>query len=182
MDKPAGQPGPACTERAGHVPSPSVVADAWELLAGHQALTWVPPAYRSPGVPAGRAVVVHSVEQNLLVRVEPGDGHVRVRLGTGPLTDRVLPDGVDPLVPVGVHDGRLDVEADTFEDALCALAVRVVQVYGPPDAGPAGPRPGVVRPSAAGTRASLLREELASEADSGEGLDGRRSRPALRHL
>lgn len=123
------------------------VADAWALLSEHPALTWVPPLWReAPDQDAHRArrQAISAVERNLLVHVAVAGEGVVVRLGTGPLVDRDLGDGVDPMNPVARHDRRLDVEARTFEDALCALAHRVVQVFGPADdvaarqAGPSG--------------------------------------------
>lgn len=117
---------------------PAALADAWARLCEHPALTWVPPAWRPAGpIPLDAAgvmsrAVVRAVERNLLVRVETTRGAgVVVRLGIGPLTDREVGDGVDPVNPLACHDRRLDVEAPTFEDALCALAVKVEQVLGP---------------------------------------------------
>jgi hypothetical protein len=113
------------------------LAGAWALLYEHPALMWIPPLWRAaedavtPEMLTRHAV--RAVERNLLVNVRSG-GEARcvVRLSTGPLEDRALGDGVDPVSPSARRDERLDVEASTFEDALCALARRVVEVYGPP--------------------------------------------------
>jgi hypothetical protein len=106
---------------------PSDLAGAWAVLREHPALMWTPPLWR--GNPAGP--VFRAVERNLLVEVvETGDGRGAVRLSTGPLRDRVIGDGVDPVAPVAERDVRLDVRAATFEDAVKALAERVVGLYG----------------------------------------------------
>lgn len=120
-------------------PPPHDVADAWAVLRDHPALMWVPPLWR--GAPDGP--VYRAVERNLLVEVVgEADGHSAVRLATGPLRDRVVGDGVDPVAPVAERDGRLDVRAATFEDAVRVLAERVLLWYGP--CGPAivGDAPG----------------------------------------
>ena len=112
--------------------------DAWMLLYEHPALSWTPPMLRN-GREAGSdsGVVtrhaVRAIERNLLVHVRTSaDGRCLVALSTGPLVDRVIGDGIDPVAPAAARDDRLDVEAETFEDALCALARRVMEVYGPP--------------------------------------------------
>lgn len=158
-------------------PGPAAVADAWARLCEHPALTWVPPAWRPAGpVPADAAgamshAVVRAAERNLLVRVETAGGAgVVVRLGIGPLTDREVGDGVDPVHPLACHDRRLDVVAATFEDALCALAVRVEQVLGPS-------RPGLVARPCAPVLAPTVQTALAPE----DAAD-RPSRAAARRL
>lgn len=123
---------------------------AWNLLHSHPALSWTPPMWRSAEDDAYRARtaphVVRAVERNLLVNVRPGqDCRYVVALSTGPLEDRPLGDGIDPVAPAARRDPRLDVEAQSFETALCALARRVVDVYGPPGGSRAAPS---VRPAA----------------------------------
>jgi hypothetical protein len=82
------------------------------------------------------------VERNLLVQILAGpDGRVVVHVTTGPLADRSLGDGVDPVTPAALRDERLDVRAATFEDAVCELARRVVAVYGPAEAPARHPSP-----------------------------------------
>lgn len=112
---------------------------AWAFLHSHPALSWTPPMWRTVDdlVSSERTDrhVVRAVERNLVVNVRPGRGcPYVVALTTGPLEDRTLGDGVDPMAPAARHDPRLDVEAETFESALCALARRVVAVYGQPGA------------------------------------------------
>jgi hypothetical protein len=115
--------------------------DAWTLLYEHPALSWIPPMLRNASEAGSDSGVVsrhavRAIERNLLVNVRTSaDGRCLVALSTGPLVDRELADGVDPVAPAAAHDNRLDVEADTFEDALCALARRVVEVYGPSSVG-----------------------------------------------
>jgi hypothetical protein len=111
-------------------------ASAWALLCAHPALSWTPPLWRGVDEELTEAVrarhAVRAIERNLLVNVRSsGDGNYVVTLSTGPLEDRLIGDGVDPIAPSGRRDERLDVEATTFEDALCALANRVVELYGP---------------------------------------------------
>lgn len=106
---------------------------AWEFLAAHPALSWTPPMWRGVA-PDLCAYTLRAVERNLLVTlVDDGHGNALVRLSIGPLQDRELGDGVDPVAPAPVRDPRLDVEAATFEAALEALAARVVDVYGRAD-------------------------------------------------
>lgn len=113
-------------------------ARAWAVLYDHPALTWIPPLWRLPDGPdrQGRRHVqerhaVRAIERNLVVQVQPApDGGFTVKLATGPLRDRPMGDGVDPIAPTAAHDSRLDVTASTFESALCALAARVTAVYG----------------------------------------------------
>lgn len=113
------------------------VAKAWTLLYEHPALTWTPPIWRtpegeqSPGMPLA-CHAIRAVERNLLVQVKQADGQPVVFLSTGPLEDRQLGDGIDPVAPAACRDERLDVQAVTFEKALCALALRVIDVYGMP--------------------------------------------------
>lgn len=113
------------------------VADAWAVLYEHPALTWTPPLWRlTDDHGASRSALtrheVRAIERNLLVQVLPDEGgRCVIRLSTGPLEDRPLGDGVDPLAPSARRDERLDVQAATFEIALCALARRVLDVYGP---------------------------------------------------
>lgn len=115
------------------------LAGAWTLLYEHPALMWMPPLWRVADAMPPEMLsrhAVRSVERNLLVNVRlGGDARCIVRLSTGPLEDRALGDGVDPVSPSARRDERLDVEASTFEDAMCALARRVVEVYGPPPVG-----------------------------------------------
>ena len=112
------------------------VVEAWKLLCEHHALNWTPPMWRRElgGGDQRRAArhAVRAVERNLLVQVECDEqGRSVVRLSTGPLRDRELGDGIDPVAPAAERDRRLDVEGPTFEVALCALAARVVEFYGP---------------------------------------------------
>jgi hypothetical protein len=134
---------------------PRGLADAWALLSAHPALTWVPPLWRdATEMDTGwaREQAVSAVERNLLVHIGVDGRGVMVRLGTGPLVDRNLGDGVDPVNPAARHDRRLDVEAPTFEDAVCALADRVVQILGPPDRPRSAAPGGTADPAGGGSR------------------------------
>jgi hypothetical protein len=110
------------------------------MLYAHPALNWTPPLWRSPDETCEQGSLtarhaVRAVERNLLVQILAGtDGRVEVQLSTGPLADRPLGDGIDPVTPAALRDERLDVRAYTFEDAVCELARRVLSVYGPADA------------------------------------------------
>lgn len=117
------------------------LAAAWRLLREHPALQWTPPLWRDTGpTPTARDLLRkhawRSVERNFVVDVGVSATECRtwVRVTTGPLQDRPVGDGVDPLVPAAVHDPRLDVMAATFEQAVIVLAHRVLDVYGPPHA------------------------------------------------
>jgi hypothetical protein len=120
---------------------PRGLVDAWMLLYEHPALSWTPPMLRRDSGAASETgivarYVVRAIERNLLVNVRAGaDGRYLVALSTGPLVDREIGDGIDPVAPAAARDDRLDVEADTFEDALCELARRVVEIYGPSSVG-----------------------------------------------
>lgn len=127
---------------------PNEVATAWQGLKEHGALLWVPPMWRSVRASAEadqvmRRHVVSAVEQNLLIDVDAEGQDLRVRLATGPLGDRPTSDGVDPLVPAGGIDPKLDVQAHSFEEAIVQLYEAVTKHYGaseapPCSAGPAG--------------------------------------------
>lgn len=112
-------------------------AHAWAVLHEHPALMWIPPLWRTEHQSADNDIflsrhAVRAIERNLVIDVQPAaGGGCTVRLATGPLHDRQLGDGVDPVAPAATHDSRLDVSAATFESALCALAERVTDVYGP---------------------------------------------------
>jgi hypothetical protein len=112
-------------ERHGERDQAEHVRDAWLELKEHPALTWVPPLWR-PDEPtpaaleAARRHRVSALQQNLRVDVVPSTGGLRVRLATGPLTDRKTASGVDPLRPAAVG-ADLVVEGSTFEDAVLAL-------------------------------------------------------------
>jgi hypothetical protein len=111
------------------------LASAWKLLYSHPALAWTPPLLRGAAGSASvspTSPVVRAIERNLLVNINrDSEGICYVMLSTGPLEDRLLGDGVDPVAPTARRDERLDVRAPTFEAAVCELAARVVDVYGP---------------------------------------------------
>lgn len=101
------------------------VRQAWLELKEHPALTWVPPLWRpdddSPAaLEAARRHRISALQRNLRVDVVPSEVGVRVRLVTGPLTDRRTPLGIDPLQPA-VVSSDLIAEGHTFEDAVLAL-------------------------------------------------------------
>lgn len=134
---------------------------AWHDLRTHPTLLWIPPLWR-PSV-GGRANAelslrygVPAVERNLVVDIDVDDhGQVRVTLATGPLSDRPLADGVDPVNPAATLDSRLRVSAATFEDAVVRLRDTVVRELGPPPnatRGPAGSRKVALGRSAAKRR------------------------------
>src|SRR5258708_31597705 len=109
-------------------------AHCWEILARHPRLTWLPPFWRGDTQPQyGGTPIVRAVERNLVVSVRHSPDGFRVVLDTGPLSDLVRRDGVDPLTPIMEIDPRLHVEAASFENAVCELARTVVQIYGPAD-------------------------------------------------
>lgn len=111
------------------------LASAWQLLYSHPALAWTPPLLRGATGAASASTtspVVRAIERNLLVNINrDSEGICYVMLSTGPLEDRLLGDGVDPVTPTARRDERLDVRAPTFEAAVCELAARVLDVYGP---------------------------------------------------
>jgi len=113
-------------------PAPPDFLQAWSWLRDHPALMWVPPLWRSSSSEpvGGERHAVRAIERSLTVSVESGHGGPVVRLATGPLEDRTVGDGVDPLVPAAVYDERLVVQAGSFEEAVIALALRVGRVYG----------------------------------------------------
>lgn len=146
-------------------PGPPAVLHAWALLRRHPALMWVPPLWRAgaPGPAAGDTHAVRAIDRNLILAVAAGPhGRCTYRLGTGPLRDRELGDGVDPTAPAPTHDPRLDVEAATFDQALCALADRVLTYYGPVET------------------AAPLRMAAPSDEDGDEGAEARVLRRAVR--
>jgi hypothetical protein len=112
----------------------AAVSAAWQELRSHPALLWTPPMWRSPD---GRKDMVgghalSAIDRNLKVDLLKGpDGALRVRLLTGPLEDRWVRDGVDPLTPSATMDPRLEVVAPTFEAAVLSLRDAVVDEYGP---------------------------------------------------
>lgn len=111
------------------------VAAAWLELREHPALRWVPPMWRSasPGTAPDRHTL-SAVEKNLMVEIVTDSGcEVQVRLATGPLVDRHVGDGVDPMTPAISLHPELTVSAPTFEQAIIGLRDAVVRVYGPSD-------------------------------------------------
>lgn len=118
------------------------VAAAWLELREHPALRWVPPMWRSASPSTGPdRHTLSAVEKNLMVEIVNDSGcAIQVRLATGPLVDRRVGDGVDPLTPaISVHP-ELIVSAPTFEQAIIGLRDAVVHVYGPSDVPYALPR------------------------------------------
>lgn len=112
---------------------PDRIQSAWAELVEHPALTWVPPLWRadddSPAaLVAARSHRVSALQRNLRVEVVPGHPRARVRLVTGPLTDRETPTGVDPLQPAALPFD-LVAEGPTFEDAVVALRDEVRSRY-----------------------------------------------------
>jgi hypothetical protein len=127
---------PGTFRRAGRSKSRDTeVAAAWLELREHPALRWVPPMWRSgsPSAALDRHTL-SAVEKNLMVEIVNDSGRaIRVRLATGPLVDRHVGDGVDPLTPaISVHP-ELTACAPTFEQAIIQLRDAVVHVYGPSD-------------------------------------------------
>lgn len=116
-----------------HVRSPSEVevAQAWRELLEHPALQWVPPMWRgNPSTGATRIHAVRAIERNLVVEISDVGSRFAVSLCTGPLVDRRLPDGVDPVTPAGAVDPALTVTGATFEQAVVKLRDAVVHSYG----------------------------------------------------
>ncbi|MEV5000499.1 hypothetical protein [Nocardioides sp. LML1-1-1.1] len=108
------------------------VADAWNDLHAHPALQWVPPMWRTARpTTAPSQHAIHAIEVNLVVAVESANSAVKVRLATGPLHDKVLSDGVDPVTPTIHTDPNLCVSAATFEEALVELRDVLIHNYGP---------------------------------------------------
>lgn len=123
-------------ENPGWVPDPSAVRDAWKELRQHPALMWVPPMWRShvdsdAAVEVMRRHAVSAIERNLVIEVETqDDGSLLVRLATGPLRDRIVDGGIDPVAPAGGVDAKLDVFGSSFEDAVVKLYEAVESHYG----------------------------------------------------
>lgn len=112
---------------------------AWQYLAHHPRLQWLPPMWRGRDDIDTRHfenLVVRSVERNLVVTVDTANGTSRFVLRTGPLDDLRRSDGVDPITPAMEIDERLCGAGVSFEEALSALACQVRQVYD--NAGPLG--------------------------------------------
>jgi hypothetical protein len=107
-------------------------ARAWDELRGHPALSWVPPMWRTDtGSDLDTPHVVRAVDKNLFVDItSDGDHRVMVQLRTGPLRDRIVGDGLDPVTPVASVDPELTVVAPSFEEAVLELRDVVVAVYG----------------------------------------------------
>jgi hypothetical protein len=88
--------------------------------------------------PAAREVMqrraVSAIEANLTIEVRSANGdNLLIRLATGALMDRPVAGGVDPVVPAGTVDPKLDVSAPTFEEAVVALRDAVIKHYGSAD-------------------------------------------------
>jgi hypothetical protein len=107
-------------------------ARAWDELRGHPALSWVPPMWRTDtNSDLDTPHVVRAVDKNLFVDItSDGDHRVMVQLRTGPLRDRIVGDGLDPVTPVASVDPELTVVAPSFEEAVLELRDVVVAVYG----------------------------------------------------
>lgn len=126
-----------------HMPEPATaeaeVAEAWLELRAHPALSWVPPMWRSAESPTGMARhAVSAMDKNLTVDIQFGPAHhLLVRLTTGPLKDRYVGDGLDPLTPTVSVDPNLTVYAASFERAVIELRDAVHKAYGPADTGAA---------------------------------------------
>jgi len=112
-------------------------ASAWNYLAGHPALNWVPPFWRQQLLLATESRSVRAIERNLSITMRKVGDKGLICLGTGPLRDLVRGDHVDPLTPLMVQDPRLQVEAETFEEAIIRLADAVSALY-PGSPGEAG--------------------------------------------
>ncbi len=110
-----------------------LTAEAWRALRSHPALVWTPPVWRTSAAndPDGRQHALHAIDHNLSVdvRCDPR-GRVTVVLSVGPLRDRWVEDGVDPVRPEAVLDERVTVEGATFEDALLRLRSSVDKRFG----------------------------------------------------
>lgn len=117
-------------------PTAAAVQDAWRELRDHPDLVWVPPMWRgfsdndsARGVMERRAL--SAVEHNLVIRLEQQpDGQLHVRIATGPLRDRPVDGGVDPLAPVRELDPKLEVAGRSFEEAIVMLRDAVRSHYG----------------------------------------------------
>jgi hypothetical protein len=104
-------------------------ARAWNYLAGHPALNWVPPFWRQQLLQAAESRSVRAIERNLSISMRKVGSKGLICLGTGPLRDLVRGDQVDPLTPLMVQDPRLQAEAETFEQAIIRLADAVRALY-----------------------------------------------------
>jgi hypothetical protein len=104
-------------------------ATAWNYLAGHPALNWVPPFWRQQLLLATESRSVRAIERNLSIAMRKVGEKWLICVGTGPLRDLVRGDRVDPLTPLMVQDPRLQAEAETFEEAIVRLADRVSAFY-----------------------------------------------------
>ena len=104
-------------------------ATAWNFLAGHPALNWVPPFWRQQVLLATESRSVRAIERNLSISMRKVGEKGLICVGTGPLRDLVRGDRVDPLTPLMVQDPRLQAEAETFEEAIVRLAETVSAFY-----------------------------------------------------
>lgn len=118
------------------LPEARAVYHAWSELRRHPALVWIPPMWRSRvDDPAAFDVMrrrsVSAVDRNLVIDVEvQDDGSLMVRLATGPLMDRPVDGGIDPVAPAGGIDAKLDVQGSSFEEAVVKLYEAVQSHYG----------------------------------------------------
>jgi len=110
-----------------------MTVEAWRALRCHPALMWTPPVWRV-GVaqdPDSLRHALSALDHNLSVDVRCDvRGRVAVVLSVGPLRDRWLDDGVDPVRPEAALDERVTVEAPTFEEALLRLRSSVDKQFG----------------------------------------------------
>lgn len=109
------------------------VVRAWQDLREHPALVWVPPVWRTAGLPDDTRTthMWRAIDKNLVVKVIPDKRGMAVRLATGPLLDKELNGRVDPTNPASTIDPTLDVTAESFGQAVLALRDAVIAKYGP---------------------------------------------------